>query len=445
MPGSPRITDRLFEPVDNSPLIAFRVFFGAVLLCECAGAVATGWVTATFVDAPFTMSVIGFDWVPHVPSRWIYAWYLGMAGLAGLVMLGAATRWSLGLLTLTWGATHVMQICRYNNHHYLMLLVCALLLVCPADRRAAIDLRRRPERRRWTCPRWCLLLFAVQMSIVYIYGGVAKLDADWLAGRPLAIWFAAKADHPALGWFLTLDWVPRTVAWAGLIFDLAIVPLLVWRRTRVAAIVATAVFHTFNAVTFGVGMFPVLGFGFALFFVEPETVRRWIFRRPTAPEPAEPPTLSPARRRLVLAGLSVFLLFQLLFPLRHWLWEGHPSWTEEGHRMAWRMMLRAKAGEARFEVVDSTTGERWDVDPADHLSPLQSGSVATLPAAAWQFVRYLDRRFAERGHVGVRIYVHARVSLNGRPHRPLIDSRVDLAKEPWPWFGHAHWIVPLPR
>lgn len=433
----------LFEEVDNSPLVAFRIVAGFCLACECAGAVATGWVTATFVEPPFTLPVYGFEWVRPLAGEAMYAWYLVMAALGALVMLGVRYRASLVIFTVMWSATHVMQLTRYNNHHYLMILVCLLLLVCPADRRASWDVRRDPAKREWTCPRWCLLAFALQMSIVYVYGGIAKVDADWLAGTPLSIWFAAKTAYPIIGPLYAEPWLPGVLAWGGLLFDLLVVPLMVWRRTRIAAIVASGLFHLFNAITFGVGMFPVLGFAFALFFVSPSKVGQWLFR---AAGDAPAPTARPGVRvPAVLALLSLFFAVQLLMPLRHVLYEGHPSWTEEGHRMAWRMMLRAKTGVATFRIRDRATGEEWSVSPVDHLAPRQAYAVASQPAATWQFVRYLVGQAAAEGHADVEVFGDVRASLNGRSLQPLVDPRVDLAKADWSWFRHSDWIVPLQR
>ena len=39
---------------------------------------------------------------------------------------------------------------------------------------------------------------------------------------------------------------------------------------------------------------------------------------------------------------SVFLLVQLTLPLRHYIYQGNVSWTEQGHRFAWHMKLRSK-------------------------------------------------------------------------------------------------------
>ena len=50
------------------------------------------------------------------------------------------------------------------------------------------------------------------------------------------------------------------------------------------------------------------------------------------------------RQRLTVGLLGLYEVFQLLFPLRHYLYPGPVSWTEEVHYLAWQMKLRAKEG-----------------------------------------------------------------------------------------------------
>jgi hypothetical protein len=50
---------KLFEPIDNAPLIVFRVLFGFLLAAEAWGAIATGWLSYTFVKPSFTIHHIG--------------------------------------------------------------------------------------------------------------------------------------------------------------------------------------------------------------------------------------------------------------------------------------------------------------------------------------------------------------------------------------------------
>jgi len=428
----------LFKPMENAPLVAFRIAFGVLLVIECVGAVTTGWVSHVFYAGAHTVTVIGFEWLQPPPENGMFIYYFVMAGFAAMVAAGAFYRLALAAFSGMWATVLLMQTTHYNNHHYLMLLLCLLLLACPANARASWDVRRNPSLRSRTCPRWCHLVFVVQIVIVYTYAGIAKLDAGWLAGAPIGIWFDSKTQMPVLGPLYAAEWFRALVTYGGLAFDLSIVWLLMWRRTRVAAAVATVAFHLFNAITFQVVIFAAMGVAFLLFFFPPEEVDRRLFRD-RAPI-AWPQTRV---RPLVAVALGLYVLFQALMPLRHHLYEGRVSWTEEGHRMAWRMMLIAKAGSAFFDVQDPATGERWRINPHDHLSPTQAGEVATRPAACWKFVQRLKRDFASRGHPDVRIYVHTNTRLNRRRSQPLVDPTVDLAAAPWGWFSHADWIVPL--
>src|SRR5690554_7360920 len=61
--------------------------------------------------------------------------------------------------------------------------------------------------------------------------------------------------------------------------------------------------------------------------------------------------------RLLLEKKKPYLILQVLLPLRHWAIKGDVLWTEEGHRLSWRMMLRARGGEAEFKVVDKKSGD----------------------------------------------------------------------------------------
>ena len=43
----------------------------------------------------------------------------------------------------------------------------------------------------------------------------------------------------------------------------------------------------------------------------------------------------------------------------------------------------------------------------------------------------------------VEIRARISASLNGRAPQLLLDPDVDLTKVPYPWWGHAPWILPL--
>jgi hypothetical protein len=285
-----------------------------------------------------------------------------------------------------------------------------------------------------------LLLF-----IVYTFGALAKLYPDWLAGHPVAIWFANKADLPILGPVLQLPWVQQLVVWGGIGYDGLIVPLLLLRPTRWLAVGLSLVFHLFNSVVFQIGIFPYLMLLSLVLFFPPGDVRRRFF--PGHPQPAAP-THALYRQgflsnRTVLAMLAVFFAIQIALPLRHWTFPGTVHWSEEGHRMSWQMMLRSKSGQALFYIVDKETGRSAIIDQSAWLTDKQRRKVATHPDMAWQFARYLKEHYAAQGRT-VEVHARGRVRLNRRPAAPLYDSEVDLASVPWRRFRSAAWILPAP-
>jgi hypothetical protein len=145
--------------------------------------------------------------------------------------------------------------------------------------------------------------------------------------------------------------------------------------------------------------------------------------------------------KLLYSALLVYFVIQLWLPVRHHFIPGDVSITEEGHRMAWRMMLRSKHGSARFTVVDKKTGESQVVDPNQYLTTKQAFKMGGRPDMIWQFTQYLQKKYAEQGITDIEIYVNARANLNGTPIDVLVDPEVDLLSVKWKRFGHNSWIV----
>jgi vitamin K-dependent gamma-carboxylase len=118
------------------------------------------------------------------------------------------------------------------------------------------------------------------------------------------------------------------------------------------------------------------------------------------------------------------------------------NWTEEGHRFSWRMKLRGKDGDAKFKVVQTSTGRLWEFHPEGNLTQKQVDEMAGRPDMILQFAHHLARAMREKGYGDVEVYVTARVSLNGREPELMIDPKVDLAKVKRS-LGHNTWILPL--
>lgn len=433
----------LFQAVDNSPLILFRVVFGLLIALEAGGAIATGWVRRVFVEPVFTFNFIGFNWLQPLVGEIMYIVYATMAVLGVMVMLGYRYRLAIVSYELLWTVSYLLQKSSYNNHYYLLILLCGLMAIVPAHRYYSLDVKQGFVAPSLTCPRWCLLIFVLQVGIVYFFAAVAKLYPGWTAGEPIAIWFAGKAHFFLIGGLLQQAWLQQLVVYGGILFDALIVPLLLWKRTRVYAFAVGVVFHLFNSAVFHIGIFPYMMIGICVFFFPPEQVRRWFFRRKPAVAPSATAVYSV--KHWIVGVLAAYFLWQVYLPLRHHLYYGDVFWTEEGHRMAWRMMLRTRWGTATFKVVDTATGKTWNAQASDYLTLKQERKLPSHPDMIWQFSQFLERAYQRQGYADVAVYVTARASLNGSDLMPLIDSTVDLTAVDWQPFQHAEWIIPFPK
>ncbi|MBC6409140.1 MAG: HTTM domain-containing protein [Ekhidna sp.] len=421
--------------VDNSPLVVFRIFFGLLITAECIGAVFTGWVHETFILPKFTFTVIGLEWLQPFSANGMIYYFLAMGLLGILIALGLFYRASTFAFTGMWTIVYVMQKSHYNNHYYLLILLSAAMFLLPAHKAKSLDVHWKFTVPSDTCQRICHWFFIIQILIVYCYASIHKMNPDWAAGKPLDIWFAGKSDFWMIGPLLDTDWMPYLIAWGGIIYDGSITFLLLFRKTRKIGFILSIVFNLFNSAVFHIGIFPYLMILLTVFFYPPETVRNIFFKKK--------PKIYPIQRKLSLDWtfvLALYFLVHLTFPLRHHFFKGQPSWTEEGHRLAWRMMLRSKSGPVKFNIVDKETGLREQIKLKDYLIPNQISSFKGKPDMIWQFAQYLKKAKAKEGK-DVAVFVEANISLNGHPRRQLIDSNVDLAAVPWEPFKHAEWIL----
>ncbi|MGB7843563.1 MAG: HTTM domain-containing protein [Salinimicrobium sp.] len=430
----------LFTRIDNSALVVFRIIFGLLIAIEGLSAIFTGWVERVFIKPQFTFNFIGFEFLQPLPGNGMI-WYYAILGLLGIfVAAGFRYRLSISLYTLMWTGVYLMQKSSYNNHYYLLMLLCFLMIFVPAHRYASLDTKLDPGLKKTSMPRWVWLLLVLQMWLVYTYASVAKLYPDWLDGTLPGMLMASRKDYWLIGGFLQQDWIPFVIAYFGILFDLLIIPLLLWKRTRILAFLTAIFFHLFNSFIFHIGIFPYLALAFTLFFFPAEKIHQYFLWKKPFYRGNE--VVVPSYRKPLLWALGIWFTVQISLPLRHWFFQDDVLWTEEGHRLSWRMMLRSKSGKIQYKVVEkSHPGDTIFIQNSKYLSPKQSFALPSKPDLIWQFAQRLKKNYAEKG-MDVEIYVDSKVSVNGSTYKPFIDPSVDLAAQEWRHFSHTPWILP---
>ena len=426
-----------FKAIDNSPLIVFRIFFGFLVACESFGAILTGWVKRVLIDPQVTFSFIGFEWLKPLPGFGMYFYFIAMGVFGLAIMLGYRYRIAIISYTILWAGAYFMQKTAYNNHYYLLLLISFLMIFLPSNSYASLDVRQNRIKEENTMPYWISLLFIIQVAIVYVFASIAKFYPDWLDGTFTRNLLADSTNVIALKKLFLQKWFYLFIAYMGIIFDLLIVPLLLFKKTRMLALLASLTFHLFNAIFLEIGIFPFFALTFALFFYEPETIRSVFLRRKTSIE-TDNGHSNYYGKKIVYFLIIPYLIIQLLLPLRHHFIEGDVLWTEEGHRLSWRMMLRERNGFIHIRIKDLKAGEESLYDYRKNLTDKQIQNLATKPDFIWQYCQYIKEEFNGKD---IAIFINCKNSINRKEYKTLIDPKFDMAKAKWDYFRHNEWLL----
>jgi len=208
------LTRLVHAPVDIASLAAFRFLFGLLMALAMTRFLAKGWVRELYVGPVFHFTYEGFDWVRPWPGPLMHLHFVLLAGAAMGVAAGFYYRICITIFFLGFTYVELIDQTAYLNHYYLISLLSGLMIFLPANRAWSIDVLRRPGLRLDAVPAWTLNILRFQIGVVFVFAGLAKLNADWLlSAQPLRIWLAARSDLPLLAtgrrWKLKNDLTPR--------------------------------------------------------------------------------------------------------------------------------------------------------------------------------------------------------------------------------------------
>ena len=471
-------------PVDIASLAAFRILFGLLMAAAMVRFLAKGWVAQLYVEPAFHFTYPGFEWIRPWPTALMHAHFVLLTLLALGVAFGFFYRICITLFFLGFAYVELMDQTTYLNHYYLISLLSGLLIFLPAHRAWSFDTWRRPEIAIEAVPAWALNILRFQVAVVYVFAGLAKLNADWLfRAEPLRIWLAARSDLPLFGPLLGQLWVAYAASWFGAVFDLSVVFFLLCGRTRRIAYALAVFFHVMTWLLFNIGMFPWVMLVAATVFFPAHWPRDFLLRvsaragnrfkvgtsytSPKCPEetpgkngdscnsslrcvqiagqipvaaaPESPLRVLPRYKiSLLLPAVCVYAAVQLALPLRSFFCAAPPAWTGAGFNCAWRVMVAEKTGYVEFYAFDPVIGRRWRLPARDYLTPRQETMMAQDPDLIRAFARHLAADLRKQGHPQIQIRADAFATLNGRPSQRMIDPKVNLAAR-----VPGGWILPL--
>lgn len=429
-----------------APLIIFRIGLGLMLFFSVVRFWFNGWIEDLYITPKYFFSYYGFEFIVPLGS-YTYVLFVICALSALFVALGFYYRLSIVSLFLSFTYIELIDKTTYLNHYYFVSMICFLMIFLPAQVYLSVDAYRKEHLRADQIPRWCIDSIKLFVCLLYVYAGMAKINADWLLhALPLKIWLPARNDMPVIGFLFNYTWVHFLFSWFGCLYDLSI-PFLLWnKRTRLFAYFFVIAFHVLTSILFPIGMFPYIMILTALIFFPSEFhqriirfIQQFVHGYKITVDIKHTFVYTQFQQSFVKGIFFTFFVVQLIIPFRFLYYPGDLFWTEEGYRFSWRVMLMEKAGYAEFTVMDAS-GKYIIVNNEEFLTKQQEKMMATQPDMILQYAHILARYYAAHGFKDPRVFADAYVALNGRLGRAMVNTNVDLAKEKES-FGHKSWII----
>lgn len=440
----------LDKHAEASTLAFFRLAFGVMMVLSLIRFASYGWIDKFYIQPQFHFTYYGFEWIKPL-GTYTYLLFVVCGLAAFFVAIGYKYKLSIATFFLSFSYIEFMDKTTYLNHYYFIMVVSFVLIFLPANASFSVDAFKNQKIAFQKIPRWTIDILKIVVAIVYIYAGLAKLNSDWLIeAMPLKIWLPNNSNLPLIGPLLNKNWVHYAFSWTGMIYDLTIPFLLLYKRTRIFAFLLVVIFHVLTKILFPIGVFPYIMIVTSLLFFDAnfhkkclQMVTRMFNIKSTIFENEKEKNenhnwVYNAKKTILIC----FISFQILLPFRYLLYPDELFWTEEGFRFSWRVMLMEKAGYAQFSVTDSKTKETTLVDNSQFLTTFQEKQMSFQPDFILEYAHFLHDYYQKQGLQDPEVTVEGYVALNGRLSKLYIDPKINLAKE-YESFKHKNWILPF--
>jgi len=441
-----KLRNYLSEPTYGHILGLFRIVYGCFMIIEMGLYLKMDVVKNAFILPKVHLSYSYLEFVQPLPEGIMDVIQYVMLACAVLIALGLWFRPASFVFGTLFAYFFFLDKGIFNNHLYLFVMLAFILGFTHADRFFSLrNYFARESSNDFKVQRWEVFLIQMHISIVYFYGGLAKINPDWLFHcQPVrTLVEQMPADHILSSW-LKLDFQIAFETYAGLIFDLAIPFLLWYKPTRLWSVLPTLFFHVSNSLTFDdIGIFPFIMIFATVLYFEPDELPIIKNMLPKKGK-ASLPLLDSAGwvKKLMVAHI----VFQLLFPFRGLFLPNPVNWTMIANRFSWRMKSQTRlVDEFRFTIQDGPNGEPLPVEINKFLNPMQMNAVSYDALAAAATAKQLAEEGKRRGMADPVVKASIKVRWNGYPPSYTVNPEVDLSKVDCSPFKKLDWVMPMPH
>jgi hypothetical protein len=282
-----RLTSFLDQRVDGRAIGVARIVLGVAAFLKGVVTLAhlINFQQSDALAFPYTSLELSFTSGPAanvVVALWLIAALLFTAGMA--------TRVAGAVLTASIFLVIAIDQQMYSNHLYLLGTMTGLMTIAGPSARFSLDARW--GRAAPTVPRWAVTLIKLQLTSVYLFAAITKLNEAFLSGSVIA-----SAFDPAMRMRVERYVDLELLAWAAIATELALAFAFWSARGREFALPVGIAFHAMNVVMMNRGgminlsIFALIMVSIMIVFFTEEPAGE---QSPEAeePEPARPATVA---------------------------------------------------------------------------------------------------------------------------------------------------------
>jgi vitamin K-dependent gamma-carboxylase len=440
-----KIESALFSYTDGFGLELFRKLFVMILIYQSYSFYKANYLEAGILAPRFLFCFQPFTFLNGTPEGLIKVLFaLFMFAPIGM-FFQKIFRISTLIYLISFSFFVLVEQSYFNNHFYLIILLCGIWLFY------------KPYGNGFNSQiqGWLPILFQFMIVLVYFYGGLAKLNADWLIRQePVRTMLALNAQSTLIKGAHQSELVIAYYTYGGAIFDLVIGFLLIYRRTLWLGVALNVLFHLNNAFVFNIGeggdigIFPAFMIASNVLFIPPEILKNWLRKigiaateKQVAKQAVTDMPAIPTRR--IKWALIIFITLQVLLPFRYLLVGKDVDWTGQQQFFSWRMKVHSKKVDAQFFYKASEIDSLRPYPLGRIINTMQIRQMGQHANMVWQFVQFMKSDLRKKeGLTDPIIEANIRVAFNGRDFQNFVRPGTNLAKAEFSAWKRPDWIEP---
>ncbi len=433
--------EKLLTPVSPAALGLFRILVGIVLMLQTMYFISTDFIQEHIFDSSVAFKFRYFEFLePLSPGGMKFIMLLMLISTVGIIF-GRFFKICAAIYGLSFTYFWLLDMGYFNNHYYFISLIALLLLLSNADAWGSLKGKNRKE----TIPYYQVFALKGQIFITFFIAGVNKLNYYWLVeNQPMKHILETKASVSGADW-INNSFFYGFFSWSGLLFDLLIGFMLWIPKFRKAGIIFFVAFNVINFWLFydigEIGFFPFLLLACLVIFFDPDKIASklsWLAPRKKGNKKERLPSINPISWAPVV--ITVYLVFHLIIPFRHFLYPDHVDWNGVGQRFSWRMKIMYKDVDMHFYLIEEGSTEKREVNVGYFLNDKQYTNLMYYPDFIPPVAQYIREEGIRQGMKNPRVVADFTVGFNGNKKRLLVDPNTDLSKVKYQPGEGLYWL-----